>query len=87
VSGIQPAGELSRVVTMDADFIGSNETAQKLQRSLGQPWKLRTATLDDVGPQIAKVYATLLSKASSRSAFFPASWVSILTRYGGVHRS
>lgn len=57
--GIQPAGELSRVVTMDADFIGSIETAQKLQRSLGQPWKLRKATLDDVGPQVAKVYATL----------------------------
>jgi hypothetical protein len=57
--GVQPAGELSRVVTMDADFIGSNATAQKLQRSLGQPWKLRKATLDDFGPQVAKVYATL----------------------------
>ena len=57
--GIQPAGELSRVVTMDADFIGSNETAQKLQRSLGQPWKLRKGTFDDFGPQVAKVYATL----------------------------
>lgn len=57
--GIQPVGELSRVVTMDADFIGSNETAQKLQRSLGQPWKLRKAPLDDFGPQVAKVYATL----------------------------
>jgi hypothetical protein len=53
--GIQPAGELSRVVTMDADFIGSNETAQKLQRSLGQPWKLRKGTFD----QVAKVCATL----------------------------
>jgi hypothetical protein len=57
--GIQPAGELSGVVTMDVDFIGSNETAQRLQRSLGQPWKLRKAALDDFGPQIAKVYATL----------------------------
>jgi hypothetical protein len=57
--GVQPAGELSRVVTMDADFIGSNATAQKLQHSLGQPWKLRKATLDDFGPQVAKVYATL----------------------------
>lgn len=57
--GVQPAGELSRVVTTDADFIGSSETAQKLQRSLGQPWKLRKATLDDFGPQVAKVYATL----------------------------
>jgi hypothetical protein len=57
--GIQPVGQLSRVVTMDADFIGSNETAQKLQRSLGQPWKLRKATLDDFGAQVAKVYVTL----------------------------
>lgn len=57
--GIQPVGELSRVVTMDADFIGSNETAQRLQRSLGQPWKVRKASLDDFGPQIAKVYAAL----------------------------
>jgi hypothetical protein len=57
--GVQPAGELSRVVTMDAGFIGSNATAQKLQRSLGQPWKLRKATLDDFGPQVAKVYASL----------------------------
>lgn len=57
--GIQPVGVLSRVVTMDADFIGSTETAQKLQRSLGQPWKLRKATLDDFGPQVAKVYATV----------------------------
>lgn len=57
--GIQPPGELSRVVTMDADFIGSSQTAQTLQRSLGAPWKVRIGTLDDVGPQIAKVYATL----------------------------
>lgn len=57
--GVQPVGELSRVVTMDADFIGTSETAQELQRSLGQPWKLRKGTLDDFGPQIAKVYATL----------------------------
>jgi hypothetical protein len=57
--GITPIGELSHVVTMDADFIGSSETAQALQRSLGDPWKLRKGTLDDFGPQIAKVYATL----------------------------
>jgi hypothetical protein len=57
--GIQPVGELSRVVTTDADFIGTSETAQALQRSLGQPWKLRKGTLDEFGPQIAKVYATL----------------------------
>jgi hypothetical protein len=47
------------VVTVDADFIGSNETAQKLQRSLGQPWKLREATLDDFGHQVAKVQPRL----------------------------
>lgn len=57
--GITPVGELSRVVTMDADFIGTRETAQALQRSLGDPWKLRKGTLDDFGAQIAKVYATL----------------------------
>lgn len=57
--GIQPIGELSRTVTTDVDFIGTSATAQQLQRSLGQPWKLRKGTLDDFGPQIAKVYATL----------------------------
>lgn len=57
--GIEPIGELSRAVTMDADFIGTREIAQRLQRTLGAPWKLRQGTLDDVGPQIAKVYATL----------------------------
>lgn len=56
---IEPVGELSRFVTMDADFIGTREIARQLQRSLGYPWKLRQGTLDDVGPQIAKVYATL----------------------------
>jgi hypothetical protein len=55
--GIQPVGALSRVVTTDADFIGSKETAQKLHRALGQPWKLRKASIDDCGPQVAKVYA------------------------------
>jgi hypothetical protein len=44
---------------MDADFIGTSNTAQKLQRSLGSPWKLRKGTLDDFGGQIAKVYATV----------------------------
>lgn len=57
--GIEPIGELSRVVTMDADFIGSSNTAQELQRSLGRPWKLRKSTLDDFGGQVAKVYATV----------------------------
>jgi hypothetical protein len=57
--GVQPVGELSRVVTMDADFIGTSNIAQRLQRSLGSPWKLRKGTLDDFGGQIAKVYATV----------------------------
>jgi hypothetical protein len=57
--GIQPVGELSRVVTMDADFIGTSNIAQELQRSLGSPWKLRKGTIDDFGGQIAKVYATV----------------------------
>lgn len=57
--GIQPVGELSRSVTMDADFIGTSNIAEDLQRSLGQPWKLRKATFDDAGEQVAKVYATL----------------------------
>src|SRR5262249_47561898 len=56
---IRPVGELSHVVTMDADFIGSGATAEALQRSLGPPWKLRKATLDDLSGQIAKVYATI----------------------------
>ena len=55
--GIQPVGQLSRVVTMDADFIGTSAHAHALQRSLGQRWKLRKGTLDDVGGQVAKVYS------------------------------
>jgi len=54
---IQPVGELSRVVTTDADFIGTSDVAQTLQRSLGRPWKLRKGTLDDVGGQVARVYS------------------------------
>jgi hypothetical protein len=44
---------------MDADFIGTGNVAQELQRSLGSPWKLRKGTLDDSGGQIAKVCATV----------------------------
>lgn len=55
--GIRPVGELSLAVTTDADFIGTSEVAQVLQRSLGLPWKLRRGTLDDSGGQVAKVYA------------------------------
>jgi hypothetical protein len=55
--GIQPVGQLSRTVTMDADFIGTRAVAHALHRSLGQPWKLRKGTLDDIGGQVAKVYS------------------------------
>lgn len=58
--GIQPVGRLSRVVTMDADFIGTSAIAHAMQRSLGHPWKLRKGTLDDVGGQVAKVYSTTI---------------------------
>jgi len=57
--GIQPVGELSRAVTMDVDFIGTGDIAQALQRSLGRPWKLRKGTIDEVGEQVATVYATV----------------------------
>lgn len=70
--GIAPVGDLSRAVTMDADFIGTREIAQRLQRSLGAPWKLRQANLDDVGPQIAKVYATLPQEGIKQVDFLSA---------------
>jgi hypothetical protein len=56
---VQNIGELSRAVTMDADFIGTTKVARDLQRSLGPRWKLRKGTLDDAGDQVAKVYATV----------------------------
>lgn len=67
--GVQPVGELSRVVTMDADFIGSSNIAQELQRSLGSPWKLRKGTLDDFGGQVAKVYATVAEEGVKQIDF------------------
>jgi hypothetical protein len=84
---IQPIGELSRAVTMDADFIGTSETAQRLQRSLGPPWKLRKGTLDDAGPQIAKVYATLPAEGIKQSTFSPQSSGWTLRRYASVRPS
>lgn len=56
---IEAVGELSKGVTMDADFIGTRDIARALQRRLGPPWKVREGTLDDAGGQVAKVYATL----------------------------
>jgi len=55
--GVRPVGELSRVVTMDADFIGTSAAAEAMRQSLGPPWKVRKGTLDDAGGQVAKVYA------------------------------
>lgn len=57
--GIEPVGELSRVVTMDVDFIATSEIAESLQQALGRPWRLRKGTLDDLGGQVAKVYANV----------------------------
>lgn len=71
--GIQPVGELSRVVTVGADFIGTSNTAQELQRSLGSPWKLRKGTLDDFGGHIAKVLRLCRRRALSKSTSFPGS--------------
>lgn len=56
---VQPVGVLSAAVTTDVDFIGSKVVARALWESLGAPWELATATLDDFGPQTAKVYATV----------------------------
>jgi hypothetical protein len=57
--GIVPTAELSLAVTTDADFIGTGQAARELQASLGQPWQVRVATLDDHGGQVAKVYARI----------------------------
>ena len=67
--GIRPVGDLSRSVTMDADFIGTSDTAQALQRSLGPPWKLRKATFHDAGEQVAKVYATIAEEGIKQVDF------------------
>ncbi|MBS0374947.1 MAG: hypothetical protein JSR73_10210 [Proteobacteria bacterium] len=56
---VRPAGVLAASVTMDVDFIGTSEVARRLSQRLGDPWKLRTATLDDAGSQTAKVYRVL----------------------------
>lgn len=49
-----------------------------LQRSLGAPWKLRKGTLDDFGPQVAKVYATL-PEAGVKQIDFPSGIVGLDT--------
>jgi hypothetical protein len=66
---IEPVGELSLAVTTDADFIGTSNVAEGLQRSLGQPWMLRKGTLDDAGGQVAKVYAKVPGKGIKQVDF------------------
>jgi hypothetical protein len=70
--GIHPVGKLSRMVTMDADFIGTSMVAQALQRSLGRPWKLRVATIEDAGVQVAKVYAKVPEEGIKQVDFLAA---------------
>jgi len=54
--GVIAVAPLVPNITTDADFIGTREVAARLQTALGRTWSLRTATLDDVGAQVAKVY-------------------------------
>jgi hypothetical protein len=77
--GIVPTAELSLAVTMDADFIGTSQAARDLQASLGQPWKVRVATLDDHGGQVAKVYARI-SGVGIKQVDFLAGVVGLETR-------
>jgi hypothetical protein len=53
---VQPPAELSRSITVDADFVGTSQVARLLQQSLGEPWRVREGTLDDAGVQVAKVF-------------------------------
>jgi hypothetical protein len=69
---VQPVGVLSSAVTTDVDFIGSRNVARTLWESLGAPWELATATLDDFGPQTAKVYATLPDEGVKQIDFLSA---------------
>jgi hypothetical protein len=55
--GIAPPAALSDGITTDADFIGTAVVATRLRAALGPAWSIRVATLDDVGAQVAKVYA------------------------------
>ncbi len=56
---VHPVGVLSESVTMDVNFIGTAKVAALLKDRLGEPWQLRTATLEDIGAQTAKVYEVL----------------------------
>jgi hypothetical protein len=54
---VAPPAALSDGITTDADFIGTAAVATRLQAALGPAWSIRVATLEDVGAQVAKVYA------------------------------
>ena len=77
--GIVPTAELSLAITMDADFIGTSQAARNLQSSLGQPWHVRVATLDDHGGQVAKVYARI-SGVGIKQVDFLAGVIGLDTR-------
>lgn len=54
--GVQPPGELSQLITVDADFVGTSQVARLLKQGLGDSWRIREGTLDDAGGQVAKVF-------------------------------
>jgi hypothetical protein len=53
---VQPPGELSQLITVDADFVGTSQVARLLKQGLGDSWRIREGTLDDAGGQVAKVF-------------------------------
>src|SRR5262249_49882951 len=56
----------------DIDFIGSSSVARTLRDSLGAPWRLATATLDDFGLQVAKVYTAVPGEGAKQIDFLAA---------------
>ena len=54
---VEPVGELSGKVTLDADFIGTRQVAEKLRAALG--WHIFLPTMDDASSHTAKVSITL----------------------------
>lgn len=54
---VRAVGELSEIITLDADFIGNRRVAEKLRAALG--WDIYFPTIDDSTPQTAKVSTKL----------------------------
>jgi hypothetical protein len=54
---VEPVGQLSGKVTLDVDFIGTRQVAEKLRAALG--WHIYFPTIEDATPQTAKVSTTL----------------------------